>query len=60
ACALHACLNKNTYSPEKCDKDLRRLYECCRDFYAKAGEGAESTACPMPRVLERWFKDHPK
>ncbi|KAF8802597.1 hypothetical protein BYT27DRAFT_7112174, partial [Phlegmacium glaucopus] len=58
ACSLQACLNKNTYSPEKCDRHLRNLYECCQKMYDE-GKG-ESTACPMPTVLKKWFKNHPR
>ncbi|KAG2015052.1 hypothetical protein CC2G_008358 [Coprinopsis cinerea AmutBmut pab1-1] len=60
ACQLHACLNKHTYSPEKCDQQLRRLYECCQQFYDKTSNQGESTACPMPSVVKRWLKDHPR
>ncbi|RDB20775.1 Cx9C motif-containing protein 4, mitochondrial [Hypsizygus marmoreus] len=64
ACELQACLNKNTYAPEKCDDQLRKLYECCQRMYdSKTGDAAnggnESTACPMPSVVKRWLKDHP-
>ncbi|CUA72880.1 hypothetical protein RSOLAG22IIIB_05068 [Rhizoctonia solani] len=59
ACSLQTCLNKNTYSPDKCNAQLRRLYECCDDMYKKSGEGTESTACPIPRVVTRWLKNHP-
>ncbi|KAJ6626714.1 hypothetical protein B0H10DRAFT_1998256 [Mycena sp. CBHHK59/15] len=60
ACALQTCLNKNTYKPEKCDERLRGLYMCCQKMHKDAGENAESTACPMPSVVKRWIKDHPK
>ncbi|KAJ7288785.1 hypothetical protein C8J57DRAFT_1281216 [Mycena rebaudengoi] len=60
ACSLQTCLNKNTYKPEKCDERLRDLYKCCQTMYNEAGEKAESTACPLPQVVNRWMKDHPK
>ncbi|KAF6746326.1 hypothetical protein DFP72DRAFT_636861 [Ephemerocybe angulata] len=60
ACALQTCLNKNTYKPEECNAHLRKLYECCSAFYAANGGKGESTACPMPSVVERWLKDHPR
>ncbi|KAF9047779.1 hypothetical protein BJ165DRAFT_1344652, partial [Panaeolus papilionaceus] len=60
ACAMHACLNRYTYSPEKCEQQLRKLYECCQKMYDESGDKAESTACPFPRVVKRWMKDHPK
>lgn len=57
------CLGKNTYSPEKCESHLRELYECCRRMYDKreveGGEELGSTACPAPRVVKRWLKEHP-
>jgi hypothetical protein len=59
ACVLQSCLSKNTYSPEKCDDKLRGLYLCCQSMY-DSDEGKESTACPMPAVLQRWFKNHPQ
>jgi hypothetical protein len=58
ACALQTCLNKNTYTPEKCDAPVRALYLCCARMYAAQGDGAESTACPMASVTRRWLKDH--
>ncbi|KAG8696418.1 hypothetical protein FRC08_007158 [Ceratobasidium sp. 394] len=56
---LKGCLNKNTYSPEKCDAQLRSLYECCAAMYEKSGENAESSACPIPRIVTRWLKNRP-
>jgi hypothetical protein len=29
ACTLQTRLSRNTYSPEKCDEYVRRLYVCC-------------------------------
>ncbi|PCH35678.1 hypothetical protein WOLCODRAFT_80608, partial [Wolfiporia cocos MD-104 SS10] len=58
ACALQACLNKNTYSPDKCDEHVRKLYKCCQSMYEKSGGQGESTACPMPSVVHRWLKNH--
>ncbi|KAJ4488370.1 hypothetical protein J3R30DRAFT_925487 [Lentinula aciculospora] len=59
ACDLHDCLGRNTYHPEKCDRILRQLYECCQEMY-KANPKSESSACPIPPVVDRWMKDHPK
>ncbi|TFK33539.1 DUF1903-domain-containing protein [Crucibulum laeve] len=60
ACDLQACLGKNTYKPERCDQHVRNLYKCCQKMYdATEGKG-ESTACPMPNVVQRWMKDHPQ
>ncbi|KAG8966892.1 hypothetical protein FRC03_011077 [Tulasnella sp. 419] len=52
ACSLQTCLNKNTYSPEKCDDKVMRLYQCCMNMY-KQGSEATSTACPKREVVER-------
>ncbi|THU90518.1 DUF1903-domain-containing protein [Dendrothele bispora CBS 962.96] len=60
ACDLQSCLNKNTYKPEKCDAHLRNLYLCCQKMYQDSDGKAESTACPIPNVVSRWLKDHPK
>ncbi|KAF9444118.1 hypothetical protein P691DRAFT_712344 [Macrolepiota fuliginosa MF-IS2] len=57
ACDLQSCLTKHTYTPEKCDHALRRLYECCQRLYDSTG--GESTVCPKPFVVKRWLKDHP-
>ena len=58
ACSLQACLNKNTYSPDKCEVHMRKLYECCRQMYRNTKGEGESTACPNERVVERWLKNH--
>ncbi|KAF8147388.1 hypothetical protein BJ912DRAFT_1017918, partial [Pholiota molesta] len=47
-------------SPDKCDRHLRNLYECCQRMYDETSGKGESTACPMPQVVTRWLKDHPK
>ncbi|KAF9523726.1 DUF1903-domain-containing protein [Crepidotus variabilis] len=60
ACALQDCLNKNTYRPDACDGNLRKLYECCQRMYKTTSDKGESTACPAPEVLHRWLKNHPK
>ncbi|OCH93536.1 DUF1903-domain-containing protein [Obba rivulosa] len=58
ACALQSCLNKNTYSPDKCDEHLRKLYRCCQTMYKQTDGKGESTACPMPNIVQRWLKNH--
>ncbi|KZV82882.1 DUF1903-domain-containing protein [Exidia glandulosa HHB12029] len=60
ACDLQACLNKNTYNPERCDAQMFKLYECCAKMYDSKGKDAESTACPIESVTRRWLKNHPK
>ncbi|EJD47044.1 DUF1903-domain-containing protein [Auricularia subglabra TFB-10046 SS5] len=59
ACDLQGCLNKNTYNPERCDAQMRKLYECCARMYDRNGTSAESTACPIESVVRRWLKNHP-
>ena len=54
-------MKANTYSPEKCNGRLRELYVCCKEMYESAkagGKEAESTACPIPEVVDRWLKNH--
>ncbi|EED85289.1 predicted protein, partial [Postia placenta Mad-698-R] len=53
ACTLQSCLNKNTYSPEKCDQHLRTLYKCCQSMYKQTEGKGDSSACPMPNVVKR-------
>ncbi|KAG1767499.1 hypothetical protein EV702DRAFT_974490, partial [Suillus placidus] len=71
ACALQTCLSANTYSPEKCNAHLKRLYQCCSKLHQDRADNNStervngldpeniSTACPMPRVVEHWLKRHP-
>ncbi|TDL22906.1 DUF1903-domain-containing protein [Rickenella mellea] len=58
ACSLQTCLNKNTYSPDKCDQQLRQLYKCCRGMYEATNGKGESSACPSLSVVYRWLKNH--
>lgn len=60
ACSLQSCLNRNTYSPEKCDTYLLKLYECCTSLYAATDGKGESTACPDERVVRRWMEKRGK
>ncbi|KAH9965430.1 hypothetical protein BC827DRAFT_1126381, partial [Russula dissimulans] len=60
ACALQACLSKNTYTQEKCAEYMRDLYECCRALYDTTEDRGESSACPMPSVVRRWLRAHPE
>src|SRR5258708_32092464 len=59
ACELHSCLNKHTYEPEKCKDSIRKLYQCCQKMYETSPQ-SESTACPMPKVVDKWLKAHPE
>ncbi|KAH8103488.1 hypothetical protein BXZ70DRAFT_889095, partial [Cristinia sonorae] len=58
ACSLQACLNKNTYTPDKCNRQMRELYRCCQSFYETTEDKGDSTACPTPNIVRRWLKDH--
>ncbi|TFK25388.1 hypothetical protein FA15DRAFT_617920 [Coprinopsis marcescibilis] len=60
ACALQTCLNKYTYTPERCHINMRKLYQCCQQFYQTQStqDKAESTACPLPHVVNRWLDEH--
>ncbi|TFK64283.1 hypothetical protein BDN72DRAFT_802272, partial [Pluteus cervinus] len=60
ACELQTCLNKNTYSPERCDALVRKLYTCCQSLYEKQGENVKASPCPLPRVVRRWLEQHHK
>lgn len=60
ACDLQSCLRKNTYSPERCDDDVRKLYQCCQRMYEETDGKGRSTACPSANVIKRWLKNHPK
>ncbi|KAI7962827.1 hypothetical protein MJO28_000921 [Puccinia striiformis f. sp. tritici] len=33
SCRLQGCLNRNTYSQEKCSHLLINLYQCCSELY---------------------------
>ncbi|KAI6007756.1 hypothetical protein F5J12DRAFT_697657, partial [Pisolithus orientalis] len=58
ACTLQNCLSANIYHPDRCDKFVKALYLCCDEMYKKDGKDAESSACPMQSVVERWLKRH--
>lgn len=52
ACNLQSCLNKNTYSPDKCDNIARAFYECCLALEKP------SEACPDKKMCRRWLDKH--
>ncbi|KIO22039.1 hypothetical protein M407DRAFT_121044 [Tulasnella calospora MUT 4182] len=60
ACSLQGCLNRNTYTPDKCEAHVIALFKCCQTMYETAsGDGkapGSSTACPKPSVVERRLK----
>ncbi|EIM80743.1 DUF1903-domain-containing protein [Stereum hirsutum FP-91666 SS1] len=60
ACSLQTCLSRNTYNPSKCDSHVRKLYECCQMMYDSTDGKGESTACPIPSAVTRWFRNHPE
>ena len=35
ACKIQDCLQKNSYSEEKCKIDIQKLYECCLGYYTE-------------------------
>ncbi|KAN0130604.1 hypothetical protein V8E53_011578, partial [Lactarius tabidus] len=55
ACALQACLSKNTYAQEKCMEKTRNLYKYCQALYDTTEDSGESSACPMSRVVRKWL-----
>ncbi|KAF8720616.1 hypothetical protein AX14_010858 [Amanita brunnescens Koide BX004] len=60
ACDLQSCLRKNTYSPERCNDDVRKLYQCCQRMYEETDGKGTSTACPSANVIKHWLKKHSK
>ncbi|CAF1337536.1 unnamed protein product [Adineta steineri] len=36
ACELQTCLDKHTYNPDKCEKVLNKLKQCCLDHGAQS------------------------
>lgn len=52
ACAIQACLTKNSYKEEKCQAEVDALYECCNAFYKERGEDASSASCPKASLLK--------
>lgn len=45
------CLTKNGYNETKCAGLVDALYDCCRAFYEKHGDGATSVSCPKADLL---------
>ncbi|KAN0130737.1 DUF1903 domain containing protein, partial [Lactarius tabidus] len=60
ACALQACLSKNTYAQEKCTEKMRNLYKCCQALYDATEDSGVSSTCQMPTVVRQWLKAHPE
>ncbi|KLU89297.1 hypothetical protein MAPG_08271 [Magnaporthiopsis poae ATCC 64411] len=56
ACAIQDCLTKNGYKEARCQGAIDALYECCKAFYDKHGEGASSVSCPKPDLLRLKLK----
>ncbi|KAN0130747.1 hypothetical protein V8E53_011422 [Lactarius tabidus] len=53
ACALQACLSKNTYAQDKGTENMRNLYKCCRALYDVTEDSGESSVCPIPTMVPR-------
>ncbi|KAH8697332.1 hypothetical protein BGW36DRAFT_378464 [Talaromyces proteolyticus] len=51
ACAIQACLSKNSYKEEKCQAQIDALYECCNAFYKEHGDDAKTASCPKASLL---------
>ncbi|KAF4594517.1 mature-T-cell-proliferation protein [Ophiocordyceps camponoti-floridani] len=51
ACAIQDCLSRNNYNEAKCREFVRALYKCCRRFYDRYGEEAQTPSCPQPDLL---------
>ncbi|KAL6942537.1 hypothetical protein ACO0QE_003715 [Hanseniaspora vineae] len=49
ACKIQDCLQKNSYSEDKCKKHIKKLYACCLGYYTEKytlsqGRNAKSTS----------------
>ena len=51
ACNIQACIQRHQFNQERCEHIVNKLYECCRSFYAKHGDGARCASCPAPDKL---------
>ncbi|KAH8598977.1 hypothetical protein B0O99DRAFT_566505 [Bisporella sp. PMI_857] len=56
ACAIQACLTKNSYNEAKCRSQVDALYDCCNRFYEKKGDGGRTPSCPKPSLLRLKMK----
>ncbi|KDB27707.1 hypothetical protein H109_00527 [Trichophyton interdigitale MR816] len=56
ACAIQACLTKNSYNEAKCRNQIIQLYKCCNAFYTQKGEDAKTPSCPKPSLLKLKLK----
>ncbi|KAL2002214.1 hypothetical protein VTN02DRAFT_393 [Thermoascus thermophilus] len=56
ACAIQACLTKNSYKEERCQAQIDALYECCNLFYQERGEDAKTPSCPKASLLKLKMK----
>ncbi|KAF2862776.1 DUF1903-domain-containing protein [Piedraia hortae CBS 480.64] len=56
ACAIQACIQKNNYNENACQKQIDALYECCNLFYQRNGEDASTVSCPKASLLKLKMK----
>ncbi|EYE95295.1 DUF1903-domain-containing protein [Aspergillus ruber CBS 135680] len=56
ACAIQACLTKNSYREDKCQTQIDALYECCNAFYQKEGDEGKTVSCPKANLLRLKMK----
>ena len=53
ACAIQACIQKNTFNQAKCEHLIDALYKCCSSFYASNPKYEnQPDACPTPKETE--------
>ncbi|OJJ49720.1 hypothetical protein ASPZODRAFT_128232 [Penicilliopsis zonata CBS 506.65] len=56
ACAIQACLTKNSYREDRCQAQIDALYACCNAFYQERGDDAKTPSCPKPSLLRLKMK----
>ncbi|EGD91695.2 uncharacterized protein TERG_07914 [Trichophyton rubrum CBS 118892] len=56
ACAIQACLTKNSYNEAKCRNQIIQLYKCCNALYTQKGEDAKTPSCPKSSLLKLKLK----
>lgn len=56
ACAIQDCLSRNSYNEEKCKAEVDNLYQCCKAFYQRQGENANTVSCPKASLLRLKMK----
>ncbi|PLB37472.1 uncharacterized protein BDW47DRAFT_107106 [Aspergillus candidus] len=56
ACAIQACLTKNSFNEDKCQAQIDALYECCNAFYQERGDHGQTPSCPKASLLRLKMK----